>query len=377
MTCLIHNRVSINTTYIVIGFMLFAGSRSARGIDADIAQMQTAAERGSISQEIKLGAAYFVGRGVEQNSTLAAYWYEKAANAGDPRAQKQIGFFYQAGIGVPRDPERAVRWFERAAAGGLVDAKVNLGVAYLKGIGVRKDPAFAAQLFREALAQGDGRAGFSLGEMYFFGDGVAADPVAARHWYEQGVKQHEPLAEFRLGILLMGNNNPRPHELKKAAELLRASSASGYVPAMHMLGVLVLRHPELARSTNEAVPLLMDAAAAGIWQSSTLLGILARDGMEMPSDPAAAYYHFRVATLQGGDQAAQLLANDLRLLAARLGPEKIKAQDAEAAAWFQKHQVALEFIYRKGDERPDFPAYALTMPGDDRTIGLLLGTSPF
>ena len=177
-----------------------------------------------MQQEIELGAAYFVGRGVERNEKLAAYWYEKAANSGDPVAQKQIGYFYQVGIGVPRDPVRAVRWFERAVSGGLVEAKVNLGVVYLWGFGVRKDLALSAQLFQEAAEKGNGLGACYLGDMYYFGHGMPKDDAAAKHWYEAGTKLHDPLAEYRLGILLSNHQNDQ-HDMRKAAQLFRENIA--------------------------------------------------------------------------------------------------------------------------------------------------------
>jgi len=148
-----------------LGVALFAAPSPLRAADPDIPRLQADAQRGSIRHEVELGAAYFAGRGVQQDEKLAAYWYEKAANAGDPGAQKQIGYFYEAGIGVQRDPAQAARWFQRAVAGGLISAKVNLAVAYLAGLGVKQDTAFAEDLFRQAYAQGNGTAACYLGEM--------------------------------------------------------------------------------------------------------------------------------------------------------------------------------------------------------------------
>ncbi|HZP05265.1 MAG TPA: tetratricopeptide repeat protein [Terracidiphilus sp.] len=377
MTGIVRRRVGRRQASVAAGVALIVliHASAARAVNPDIPQVEARAERGSIQQQIQLAGAYFTGSGVEQNDRLAAYWYEKAANAGDPYAQKQIGFFYQAGIGVPRDPMRAVKWFERAAAGGLASARTNLGVAYVWGIGVPRDPEFGAQLFREALAKGDGSAGFSLGEMYYFGIGVAKDPVAAQHWYELGAKLHDPLAEFRTGLLIL-QHRPDTEGQKKAAELLRKSVLAGYVPAMHALGMLVFNHPDLAQSPSEMKTLLEDAEAAGTWQSSILLGIVARDGVGVPIDPAEAYYHFRVSVLQGGDEAAKLVANDLRTLAERIGPERAQARDAEASTWFQKHQSKLAFVYSKKDEKQGFAAFALTVPDTATHIGRLLPTPP-
>jgi TPR repeat protein len=103
---------------------------------ADIPSITVAPEPRSVDQQIKLAGDYLAGRGVAQNSKLAAYWYEKAAGAGDPQAELQIGYFYEAGIGVAKDPARAAHWYQLAASGGLVRAKGNLAVAYLWGTGV-------------------------------------------------------------------------------------------------------------------------------------------------------------------------------------------------------------------------------------------------
>jgi hypothetical protein len=368
-------RSRISSIAMGLGFAFLIQAYAARASEPDIPTLQAEAARGSVQQEIALGAAYFVGRGVPRDEKLAAFWYEKAANAGDPEAQKQIGFFYQAGIGVPRDPARAVAWYERSAAGGLASAKANLGVAYVWGNGVPRDAAFGMQLFHEAVAKGDGLGAFFLGEMYYFGIGAEKDTAAARHWYETGAKLHEPRAEFRLGSLdSMGQKTPR--ELKRAIELFRASELAGYVPAKHALGLLLVNHPELAGSPQEGVALLEEAADEGAWQSSAVLGILARDGCGKPADSQAAYYHFRVAALQGGAPAASHLANELRTLSAKLGRERTDALDTEAAAWFRKHGVPLDFLFKNGDMLTQFPAFALASPEDDSHAERLIPAPP-
>ena len=91
-----------------------------------------------------------------------------------------------------------------------------------------------------------------------------------------------------------------------------------------------------------------------------LLGVLARDGGGVPRDDSAAYYHFRVAVLQHGDEAAKLLVADLRKLSARLGPDRTRALDAQAEAWYQQHHFVLEFVEKQGEGRGGFPS---TRPG--------------
>ena len=342
--------------------VLFALPTAVRAADPDIPRMQADAQRGSIRQQIELGAAYFSGRGVPQDEKLAAYWYERAANAGDPWAQKQMGFFYEAGIGVQRDPTQAVRWFERAAAGGLVSAKVNLGIAYLLGDGVQKDPALAEKLFHRAFEQGSGIAACYLGEMYTGGLGVVSDVAAGEHWYEEGAKRHDPRSQFQLATLLW-QRQKSVEEPKRAVKLMRESANGGMVAAKHQLAVTLLKHPELG-PVKDAPALLKEASEAGMWQSSMALGLVWRDGMAgVKADAKLSYYYYRLAAIQGGQQALQMINNELEALSDRLGAEQASAVDRDAQAWFAGHHLFHSFVDKDGGKHKEYPVYAAKARG--------------
>jgi hypothetical protein len=172
---------------------------------------------------------------------------------------------------------------------------------------------------------------------------------------------HNPQAEYALGMLLFDRQD-HVHDLPRAATLLRESAATGDVPAMFALGLLLARNPALAKSSGEATALLNDAANAGIWKSSMILGVLARDGNSVPLDPAAAYYHFRVAALQGGTEAENLLQADIRKLSSGLNPDQMPSLDSKAENWYQQHRIVLEFVSKGGENRTRFPDYALAVP---------------
>jgi TPR repeat protein len=333
---------------------------------ADVPRLEAGAEHGSVRKQMELGTDYFLGRGVQRNEEMAAYWYEKAANSGDPAAQQQIGYFYQLGIGVPRDLSRAAHWYQLAAAGGLAGGKMNLGVAYLWGLGVPQNKALAVQLFHEAADKGCGTAAGFLGDAYFLGVGVPKDVTAAEHWYSAGAKMRDPRSQFRLASMLSARS-AEPQDLRKAASLLRESSDSGFVPAKLALGLLIANHPKLAEAPDEAVRLLEAAAAAGTWRSSAVLGALARDGRGMPADPKAAYLHFKIAQMQGGEEGREMTATDLSILAAKLSAEQVQALDIEAAAWTEKHRTPLEYVYNDAG-----PAFALTAPSQQVHAGRLM-----
>lgn len=341
------------------GFLWLVSNAWAGGVD--VPNLNPPPQGLSAAREIALGNDYLFGRGVAQDPEMAAYWFEKAAKAGDPQAQFEMGYLSEAGIGTSKDLERAAHWYQLASSGGLADAKANLGLLYFWGAGVAENKEMAALLFREAAEKGSGKAAYKLGYMYAIGAGVPKDMATAEQWYNKGAKLHDPQAEYELGVLFFYGTDHKV-DLKKAESLLRTSAAAGLVPAMHTLGLLLVRHPELAKSPDEGAKFLDAAASAGTWKSSEVLGILARDGTGAPSDAAAAYFHFRVAVLQGGDEAQKVLSADLQRLGSALDPDVTRALDARADEWYRNHRKVLQFVYSDTDSKSKLQSFSLASP---------------
>jgi uncharacterized protein len=316
---------------------------------------------GRAGKAFALGYAYFTGHGVPQDMKQAAYWYEKAAGYGDPVAQNQIGYFYQIGLGVKSDPARAVHWYQLAASSGFTNAKVNLAVAYAWGTGVDQNPTLAEHLFLEAASKGDSMGFTFAGDMYFLGEGVEKDQAKAEGYYKRAIKMHNYLADYRMGIIL---SKPIGHQQdnKRALSLLRESASAGFVPAMHAAGLLLVTNPNICNCAKDALALLEESANAGTWKSSFVLGTLARDGKLVPQDSRRAYLQFRIAVLEGGKTADDLLKNDFDNLSGTISPEDRAAIDEEAQEWAKKHSPPLEFLYKNGKADALPPAYALAVP---------------
>jgi hypothetical protein len=338
---------------------------------ADLTSVRAHAEQGSVLDEILLAGDYFTGTGVAQDLKMAAYWYERAAGHGSPEAQNQIGYFYQAGIGVPKDSSRAVHWYQLSAASGFAKAKVNLAVAYLRGLGVQQNNEQALRLFNQAFQAGNGTAATYLGLLYYFGIAVKQDRAAAEKWFESGLKLHDPLAAYDLGSMYSISAD-HPHDLPKAAALLRQAADGGYVPAMHSLGLLLVNHPEVKPATPQEIRTLLETAAnAGSWKSSIVLGILARDGRGTPVDYKTAYYHFRVALLQGREDAEKIIKKDIDIMAARISAEESQTAVSAANAWFEHHSLPLIYVNREGTPRHDFPMVGIALTPDGSAGQLL------
>jgi TPR repeat protein len=309
---------------------------------ASVAELQTKAAQGFVKQELELAAAYVAGRGVPKDLAQAAYWYRKAADQGNPTAEFYLGYMYTVGMGVSQDTGEAVLWYRRAASANDSEAKVNPAALYIRGAGVKQDTQEALRLLKSAAEKGDGRADAYLGLASYMGLGVPIDHKAAEAWFKIGVKQHDPEAEFFL-VVLDGNEPGRTADFSNQAKLLRLSAAAGYVPAIHGAGLLLVNHPELPQAPQEATKLLVSAANAGYWQSSAVLGMLARDGRLMAKDQRAAYRWYRIAVLQGGNPAETYLRLGLQRLARTL-PDPASVEQ-EAAAWLQMHPNHDLFVF--------------------------------
>jgi hypothetical protein len=344
--------------------------------NSDIPQIQTTEEKGRAEKAIALGDAYLTGRGVPQDLQLAASWYEKAAGLGDPVAQNQIGYFYQVGMGVLPDAARAVHWYQLSSAGGFTLGKVNLALAYFWGTGVERDAKTAERLLIEAANRGSSVAPAYLGEMYYFGVGVQKDEAVAERWYEKAIKVHSYLADYRMGKIL-SEPNEHPRNIERALSLLRESASLGFVPAMHSAGLLLVNHPALCTSLEESLSLLNEAASAGEWRSSFVLGALARDGKWVPHDPRSAYFHFRVGAVQGGETASALVQNDLRILTEQISSEERVKIDEDAIAWAQKHIRNLRILYKDRKDGANIAAFALADPQSGSHAGSLIPIAPF
>ncbi|WP_455202525.1 tetratricopeptide repeat protein [Kaarinaea lacus] len=112
------------------------------------------AEQGNAEAQHNLAILYRQGKGVMQDSKLAAEWFRKAADQGLPSAQYYLGHMYDVGEGVAKNSELAVQWYQKAAEQGNPMAQTNLGVAYIAGEGVKQDIILAYVWFSLAASQG-------------------------------------------------------------------------------------------------------------------------------------------------------------------------------------------------------------------------------
>jgi len=115
-----------------------------------IANFRPLADRGDADAQYAMAQAYFLGRGVPQNTNLAEQWYERAARQGNEEAQANYGLLlFQNGR-----RREALPWIERAANRGDPRAQYVLGTALFNGDLVGQDSARAYALMSRAAEAG-------------------------------------------------------------------------------------------------------------------------------------------------------------------------------------------------------------------------------
>src|ERR1700677_3582008 len=73
------------------------------------------ADAGDASSMLLVAKAYAAGSGVDQDDTIAADWYRKAAETGNIDAETRLAECYRDGRGVTRDMAQAAEWYRKAA----------------------------------------------------------------------------------------------------------------------------------------------------------------------------------------------------------------------------------------------------------------------
>jgi TPR repeat protein len=91
------------------------------------AVIQQSAKQGDAKAQVRLGAMYLLGSGVEKDEQQAAEWMLKAANQGNIEAEVIIAAMYDRGLGVKNDVKMATQWYEKAASQGNTTSMAILG----------------------------------------------------------------------------------------------------------------------------------------------------------------------------------------------------------------------------------------------------------
>jgi hypothetical protein len=256
-----------------LSIVWWAHWRAAKSSALEVSTCRVRADQGDMKAQYKLGAMYYLGRGVPQNYGEAVRWYRKAAEQGYTVAQFNLGLMYHDGKGVLQNYAEAVNWCRKSAEQGDPKGESALGYAYSSGEGVPLDEAEGFSWYRKAAEQGYALAQQALGLMYFEGQGVPQNAIQAVVWYRKAAEQGNAAGQQSLGYMYVKGSGV-PKDYGEAVRWYRKAAEQGDVRAQKSLEELgiwsrpttKIRYVELSR-----VLLALSGAVYFLWSCSAFL----------------------------------------------------------------------------------------------------------
>lgn len=144
---------------------------------------QIAAKKEYPRAQFKLAQSYYSGRGVEQNYSLARYWFEKAADQNMSIAAYNLAKMISKGEGGAPDEAAAEKRY-RQILGDAFEPQVaafnNLAVLLYRGApGIHRNLEEAKQLWERAAQEGLAVGALNLAEVYKNDNNTKA----SKHWH--------------------------------------------------------------------------------------------------------------------------------------------------------------------------------------------------
>ncbi len=347
--------------------------------------VRQAAESGDACAQLKLGNMYRGGSaGVPADRRAAARWYRLAADQGNADAQFRLANMYLTGAVGAVDMVKGHAWLSLAAEQGLEIAEtrlesversmtltelserqVALGTAFRLGDGVPSSDREAVAWYRLAAAEGASNAQVELARMYSAGRGVAPEKGAA----------------YALAWSSLASAQGRGDARRLGRGLLDRLSAVQRAEVRHRVGIMLRDGEEVPPDEAAAANWFLRAARHGLTAAVIDLGLMHFEGRGVARDESRAYAWFSLAF--DGIRRTEFTEDDI--VAKRVSPDEVtRAQMAvaamcrsgalvgkskrDAAAWYERAakrgapeaQLELATMYLEGDgvPRDDARAFA-------------------
>ncbi|CAG8450242.1 8197_t:CDS:2 [Ambispora gerdemannii] len=147
--------------------------------------LKKTAQAGYSNAQFDLAEHYKKGTGIATNSTLAYFWYSKAAKNGHVKAAFCCGMCCKRSIGTERDIGKAINWFTIASK--LGDAR---SMNCLAKIFLHNDKRLAIHWFRKSAELGHLNSQWQLSKCYQYGIGIQRDIHQSLFWSHAAEKNH-------------------------------------------------------------------------------------------------------------------------------------------------------------------------------------------
>ena len=110
----------------VLGQSYEGGQYGDKNIVKAVTYYALASQQGNTAAQIEFATALFLGRGIQQDLSLAGEWYLSAARAGEIEAQTIVARMFETGEGRPLDDRMARYWYKEAAKRGDLPSQAKI-----------------------------------------------------------------------------------------------------------------------------------------------------------------------------------------------------------------------------------------------------------
>lgn len=292
------------------------------------------ARNGEAQAQLEAGFAFFRAN----NPVRAAYWFQAAARQGSAAAQYNAGRCFLAGYGVKKNIHAALEYFKQAAAQELPPAQFEAAKLFLTGIPAApdaaparaavmpdekaavelleklvikrytpalllyadhlirkansKDPQKIIALLEMAISGGDNTAQMRLADFLLSRTDNFRDEKRARKLLENAAPGNpEAMAKLAFAV---ENGFGAPPEPEKAFALYKQSLEKTFIPlaASRLANYYYSGSFGVKQDIAKAIELYTRAAAAGIPEAITQLGICSKNGIGVKADKVQAFELF-------------------------------------------------------------------------------------
>jgi len=314
---------------------------------AEISQLQTKAQEGDSTAQLKLGRAYEDGNSIPQSDNQAMKWYRAAAEQGNATAQVEVGLMFRLGA---QDKVEAVKWYRKAAKQENPDALFNLGAAYYNGDGV--DSNIIAALAWFLLAQKFGSqpgadatertkkeartvesdACEEIGDMYQRGDDLPQNSTEAVNWYRKAAETGGARVQMKLASLLLQGQSATSN-YAEAHRLCEKAASLHFSPGAYCIGQLYEQGLGVDRDVSKAAKWFREAADLGLAVAAFRIGEMYWKGEGLQQDRISAYEFIYLASTSNVPEAKQ----EKERLEKELTPKEREQGKAKAVQWAHQH----------------------------------------
>ena len=298
------------------------------GVNANVLER---ARNGEVQAQLEAGFAFYKSN----NPVRAAYWFNSAARLGSAEAQYNMGRCCLAGYGVEKNIHQAFEYFKTASAQGLPPAQLECAKLYLSGIAAvpehnpplpsvapdektafellekaiagsytparlvyaayliqkyrNKEPQKIIELLNGAVEKGDRTACVMLADFLLSRTDELRNEKLARTLLEKAAPDHpEAMAKLAFAV---EHGFGAPPEPAAAFELYKKALQKTFVPlaASRLANYYFSGSYGVTQDISQAIDLYRKAAAAGVAEAITQLGICSQNGIGMKVDKAQAF----------------------------------------------------------------------------------------